>query len=242
MNTIEWISLLSSIGTLLTAIIAACTLFELFRQRRASYKPDLSVLQNRFQLRPNKLSNCELPIEWCKCNQKEGDLFNFASMTLVNVGFGAAKNVTAKWFFDREGLLNEVNELAQKTHQSFYIEKDEHMLSINDKGSGQFMVNYRKDSEEFEYLLPLTQDKKGRKINLPPAYTLLVSSYLSLKIYNNMRWNELEIPNITLDLSYSDIGKGKYTTKHKIQCQVVSIETKEGELSSKFHVLLSEIS
>jgi hypothetical protein len=57
-----------------------------------------------------------------------------------------------------------------------------------------------------------------------------------------MRWNELEIPNITLDLSYSDIGKGKYTTKHKIQCQVVSIETKEGELSSKFHVLLSEIS
>ncbi|PVZ71945.1 hypothetical protein [Pelagibaculum spongiae] len=242
MNTIEWISLLSSIGALLTAIIAACTLFELYRQRKSSYKPDLSVLQNDFQLRPSKISDVELAMEWGKHNEEESNLVYFAGLTVVNVGFGAAKNVTAKWIFERDKFLDEVNDLAQKTHQSFYIEKTEHMLSINKKGSGQFMVNASPRSEEFEYLLPLSQDNTGREVSLPPSYALLVSAYLSLKAYNEMKFYDLKIPNITLELSYSDIGKGAHKTKHKIECEVTSITTREGKLPSEFGVRLQEIS
>jgi hypothetical protein len=242
MNTIEWISLLSSIGALITAIIAACTLLELFRQRKSSYKPDLCVLKNGFQLRSSKISDVELATEWGKQNEEEGDLLFNANMAVVNIGFGAAKNVTAKWVYDKEKLLNEVNDLAQKTHQPFYIEKSEHMLSINNKGIGQYMVNAQMDSVEFEYLLPLSHDNTGREVRLPPSYTLLVSTYLSLQSYNNEKFDELNIPDLSLELSYSDIGKGKLKTEHKIECRVTSIITREGGLASEFGVLLSEIS
>ncbi|PJG60255.1 hypothetical protein [Aeromonas cavernicola] len=242
MNTTEWISLLSSIGTLVTAIIAACTLFELFRQRKSSYKPDLSVLQNNFQLRSRKISNVELAIEWGKLNEEGDDLFYFAGLTVVNVGFGAAKNVTAKWIFEMDRLLDEVNYLAQKTHQPFYIEKTAHMLSIKHKSSDKFMVTVNVDTEEFEYLLPLSQDNTGREVRLPPSYTFLVSSYLSLKACNDIKFENLNIPNITLELSYYDIGKGKHKTKHKIECKVMSITTKEGESASEFGIHLQEVS
>lgn len=238
----EWISLLASIGALSAAVIALFTLFELFKQRKSSYKPDLTILQRRFTLKPSEFGKVKLPLDWINPDHNSQGQSPLARVPIVNIGFGAAKNVIAKWSFDRDKLIEQVNKLAQKKHQPFYIEKQGTMLSVKNKGQACYLVNNEMDSEEFEYLLPLNQDTSSREIMLPPSYTMLVSVFLSLSSMDEFELNELNIPEINLQLSYSDIGKGKHKSKHRILCSLSFISKTEGAQEAEFGLKLLESS
>ena len=244
MKIIEWISLASSLGTLSAALVALFTLLELFRQRKASYKPDLCILQRYFDLKGGECGQKNIALDWSVCHEfTKGDL-SAPSIHLVNIGFGAAKKVEAKWVFDYENLMKDVNHLAQKHHQGFYIEKENSFLKLKSENNGFYHVNAEMNIREYEYLLPLSHDS-GREIVLPPSYTMLLSMYLSLWAKEHFSFQEIEVPTIKLELNYQDIGKGKHASTHTVACELFFIETpaaEDKEGCPKFSVKLIEIS
>ena len=76
------------------------------------------------------------------------------------------------------------------------------------------------DSFQFEYLLPIANQPSGHDIYLPPSYVLLVSAYLFLCIKNKRSRSEIKVPSIEIDLSYSDIGKKRFNSSHKLECNI----------------------
>ena len=246
MSISEWISLASSIGAMSAAVVALFTLVELFRQRKSSYKPDLCILQNSFVIRGSEIQGVNLALDWWA---QRGDGVNALArpcIYLVNVGFGAAKKVYAKWIFDQEKLIKDVNQLAQKSYQSFFIEKERLFLSLKTKSQSVYGVNAEMDTWEYEYLLPLSQDESGREVPLPPSYKFLISAYLSLSVMEERFFEDLKVPEIKLELAYTDIGRGKHSSTHKLACELTSVMTpsrEEGkEKSPEISIRLVEIS
>ncbi len=232
MTTGEWISLASSCGALGAALVSLFTLFELFRQRKSTYKPDLCVLKKGFYIRRLPFA-ADLPValDWVHRNLEHCDMTTepsvhtgyAAGVPIVNVGFGAAKSVKAKWNFDASEVLAEVNRLAQETFQSYYLAEDDNYLSIKSGGKSVYNANNEMNTWEFEYLLPVSTEAGGREILFPPSYVLLVSAYLSLCAKAKCSISVMKVPSIELDLSYNDIGKGQHNSTHKLRCNISAV-------------------
>ncbi len=229
MTTGEWISLASSCGALGAALVSLFTLFELFRQRKSTYKPDLCVCKKGFYIRRLPFADLPVALDWVPRDLEHCDMTAEpsvhtayeAGVPIVNVGFGAAKSVKAKWNFDASTTLAEVNRLAQETLQSYYLaEEENNYLSIKSGGKSVYSANKEMNTWEFEYLLPVNTEASGREIQLPPSYVLLVSTYLSLCVKAKCSISVMEVPSIELDLSYSDIGKGWHNSTHKLRCNI----------------------
>lgn len=224
MTASDWISLGSSIGALSAALVALFTLLELSRQRKSAYKPDLCVLKMYFDVKPGfigQISNVPFTVDWVPQELTQPKTTYFTSIRIVNVGFGAAKNIKAKWEFDFNSIIEEVNQMAQKTFQDFYLCQNEHQLSIASKGTNHYSVNNKMDLFQIEYLLPSASQPNGHDIYLPPAYVLLVSAYLFLCVKEKRQFSEIRVPIIKLALSYADIGKERHNSKHKLECRII---------------------
>lgn len=167
MTTAEWISLGSSFGALSAALVALFTLLELSRQRKSAYKPDLCVLKKQFSIKLGRMgiiADLPMAIDWETKDLALDNMVSMASIRIVNVGFGAAKHIKAKWRFDTDSILEEVNQIAQQTFQSFYLEKSESLLSVKSRNKNILMVNGKMDSFEFEYLLPVGNQNNGHEV------------------------------------------------------------------------------
>ena len=234
MSISEWISLTSSIGAMSAAVVALFTLIELFRQRKSSYKPDLCILQTSFVIRESKLYGVNLSLDWWHEERDGVSTLVRPSIPLVNVGFGAAKDVYAKWTFDSEKLIRDVSYLAKESYQPFSIEKERSFLSLRKEGQEVGGVNAEMTTWEYEYVLPLSQDKGGREVPLPPSYSFLIPAYLSLSVMKDRSIEDSEVPEIKLELAYTDIGGGKHSSTHKLACKLVYwIMPRPGERKEK---------
>lgn len=243
MNINEWMTLISSIGALLTAIVALLTLFELFKQRKSSYKPDLCILKNHFDIKGPGLGEANLALNWSEYSANEDTKILGIYLTLVNIGFGAAKNIEAKWNFDSDFLIKEINKLAQQYYMALYIEKEDNYISIKSKQSSIHTVSSELNSYSFEYLLPHTNDQIAKNLSLPYSYTLLIGAYLSLRSKEKgLSIQLIDLPKLELSLRYFDIGKGEHISKHKLACRIHSMSTYSGDTDKcpKFGVHIDE--
>src|ERR1039457_5879950 len=216
----EMISLASSVGALSAALVALFTLLELSRQRKSTYKPDLCVLKKQFDIKPGLAGKmCDVPftVDWAPQGVFQLETGRSATIRIVNIGFGAAKGVNAKWKFDSNEVIDEVNKLAQQTFQTYFLAEEDSILSIISKGKRIYNANNKMDCFQFEYLLPIANQPNGHDIILPPSYTLLVSAYLSLCAKAKRPFSEINIPKIELELSYGDIGKERHISNHKLE-------------------------
>jgi len=230
MDINEWMTLISSICALLTAFVALFTLFELFKQRKSSYKPDLCILKNHFEIKGPGLGEANLALNWSEYTKNEDSKILGVYLTLVNIGFGAAKNIVVKWHFDSDFLISEINKLTQKYYMAFYIEKEDNYISIKSEQSSIHTGSSELVSYNFEYLLPHENDKISKKITLPHSYRLLIGAYLSLRSKeSDLSIQLIELPKLELSLRYFDIGKGEHNSKHKLACRVHSMSTYSGD-------------
>lgn len=245
MTTGEWISLSSSIGAMSAALIALFTLLELSRQRKSTYKPDLCVLKNRFNIKlgqVGKISSLPFAIDWVPQGLSQLETVTWATIRIVNVGFGVAKEVKAKWKFDSNTIIDEVNNLAQQTFQTFFLVEKDSFLSIMSEGKGVYSANSKMDYFQFEYLLPIANQPSGHDIFLPPSYVLLVSAYLSLCVKSKRPFSEIKVPVIELELSCVDIGKEKHNSKHKLEGNItVMTQPVDDESLAHFEVEYVEV-
>lgn len=111
--------------------------------------------------------------------------------------------------------------MAQKNFQPFFIERSEYSLSLKAKGSELYGVATQANESDFEYLLTLNYGSHGHELYLPPTYKLVVSVYLSLCAKEKRDFESIHVPNIELDLSYSDIGNSKHGSRHKLKGEII---------------------
>lgn len=233
MNISNWIALGSSIGAMIAASVALFTLLELSRQRRSTYKPDLCLLRNAFAVKWGAFpSSAPIPPDWTPRRPPQHASAHIPSIPLVNVGFGAAKKAKAKWRFDSDSMMKEVNHLAQKTFQAFYFVENDSMLTVKADGKTVYGAS-KADTWEFEYVLPVSVEASGREVSLPASYVALVSAYLFLCVKDSRIFTDIKVPDIELELSYSDIGKGQHHSMHRLQCNIL-MATYRSEKAEEF--------
>ncbi|EGQ7900811.1 hypothetical protein K2B98_004732 [Vibrio parahaemolyticus] len=227
MTLSEWLTLASSLGALGAATISLFTLFELFRQRKASYKPDICVLKRYFTIRGEGVGKTGIPTSWFRADSELGEM---ASIQLVNIGVGAAKHIGAKWHFDQSSLVKEINKLAQEAHESFYIQEEGSFLSVKNNSKNGYMVNAQMNDFAFEYLLPASQDETGLVLSLPPSYSFLLSLLIGLSFKVREELPDIKSSSIGLSLTYSDIGKNKHSSNHIIRIELSAIQRTDSSM------------
>ena len=220
MNYLDLASLASGIGALIAALVALFTLLELFKQRKSSYKPDLCIVPNEYELEEARYDGIDLAIDWVPKEQEESNLCFSPGFRIVNIGLGAAKKVEIKWEFDVKGEIHKVNKMAEKLSVPSLIKEGTKSLSIKINDSAVYSVHGESDSMKSDYVVPHISDPKGAEIPLPLNYRLIVSAYLSMCSKENLNLKNVEVPDINLNLKYIDIGKGIHKSFHRFSCTI----------------------
>ena len=225
-----WLTLASSLGAMMAAMISLLTLFELFRQRKASYKPDLCVLKTHFTVKDSEVGKFKIPTDWFK---HDSEVKNSVFVQLVNIGFGAAKQIKAEWIFDPLKLIKEINQLAQENGDIFHLKDDGNFISIESQNIVFFMTNSNMKLFSFDYSLPSSQDPQGLTLYLPPSYGLLIALYIGLYVKVKKSLPCSELIKIELKLEYIDIGKNKHSSKHIVQAELGSLSMLTGSIEMR---------
>ncbi len=229
---------IAGIASLLTAIIMFLTLREMQIERKNSYKPD-PVLQTRscsiycqsFNQGPKKgryvsfrfleedlLGATELAHVF---GSEDSSLF---SIPLVNIGLGTAKKIECNWNFDADEFSKKIQKIDMEKRFRFSVKDD--FLSINIYGEPHSSSSIQMQ-RKFEYILPINIDKSNSSLTIPPAFLemLGVMTHL-LSICPHEILSKIpdytNIPELELEIKYTDIQNIKYFKKLKVKFNLVS--------------------
>jgi len=223
----QGISLAASIGACLSAIAAFVAVRFSSNNTKASYKPELVIARTSFR---SKTYGAILG-EWFNEKENQDEVGNqmMFSVPLRNVGLGAAKEVTINWSFPIEDLVSTINGLAQKLHITSYFNYDNGTLFLKSEASGDHVsiwANQQKQTVDF--VLPAPVDQVPYNLALPLAYTQLISALIICSAKSETFDSFPDIPCLTAEFSYLDIGGSKHSSKFVIQSNI-SMILKNGE-------------
>lgn len=223
-------TIVSALATVIYTIITFRTLKEIKAQREATYRPDIIIDEGLFYIYSFKDENGEFPSEYTY-GKKQQDYYsenlrmNSFGMNLFNIGLAAAKEVKIKYSFDLDKIFTTIIEQnkALPNDKIINIIKNDNTLefipSDNCVGSKCNSIHFINSqlNREFNHILPTNITNNPIKLNLP-TYILEMHSIL---IYNF--WlNETEIkkfpeiPVITLNISYLDIGNKSHSKEYEL--------------------------
>jgi hypothetical protein len=106
----QYISAGSSLAAFLAALATFLTVWQIAKQRRATYRPEIIVMRGRV-LTTDDLKNPDLQslLNWKRSDMEEDTRTYFLGrkypLFLVNIGMGAATNVSAAWYFPLEAFI-----------------------------------------------------------------------------------------------------------------------------------------
>lgn len=221
----RFIALVSSIAVLLTSIIILFTLFEMKKQRRSLYRPDLILTSNLFYVYAKDLYHEFHPFIW-SCEKYDGEIEKHKTSTnyfinFYNIGLGSAKFLKINWEFNYKKLFSEINKLKQKDDFEIKLNKEFLLYSLGDK----YSVRIQLDADnyyEINHSLPSHITKEQNSLRLPTSYFDLISIYIFYliknfkndfdKIFNFIK----ECPSLKLKISYYDIENNNHTQTFKV--------------------------
>ncbi|EHT4943735.1 TPA: hypothetical protein RQL08_004211 [Vibrio vulnificus] len=210
MQVSDWISLGSSVGALVAALVALVSFFELVRQRKSSYKPDMAVLSNQFVIEHNENSE-RFSCFWSGLTSHDE---GFRTLRIVNVGLGVAKDLQIEWKFDVKKLYQKVAmSCPQDTpiEEKLVLEGEEVFIKV---GNISALLPLTSEPEnELPYLVPSTISTDGHLINIPPSYEALVAVWVYNMMVTGSDWDFSDIEPLQLKLSFFDLGRKKHTQK-----------------------------
>jgi len=226
MTADQSIALFASVGACLSAIATLLTVRQMAMQREASYRPELAFSRTFFEAGPDPLRGGVLPEKWM--NKKPGSEapmpLDVLSVPLRNVGLGTAKEIAISWSFPIDETIERVNQSAQRTLTPAYFSSDEWGVSIKSEslGNGTSMWrNQKKDSVDF--VLPASVEKDPVDVKLPHAYVQLCSAALYFASKDKDDKRSFDVPPLTANIEYVDIGNRKHCAIFEFQLNVVAI-------------------
>ena len=181
MTLTDWITLISSIATLATAVAALLTIREMRAQRRSIYRPEIAFLRTPVNLywSDDKLLGAPLV-----CTSQQGKsaagLDPFVLIEGRNVGLGAGTNLEATWHFDVNDAIQTIDRLDAQ--QRFKIWNDENgQIEFNFERPSPRMVAMRHSVlAHTPYMLPVHVSSDPIQISVPWAYVQMFSIWVYL--------------------------------------------------------------
>ncbi|MCE9508049.1 MAG: hypothetical protein K8R48_07030 [Alphaproteobacteria bacterium] len=209
-------SFVSDWGTFLAALAAFLTLLEMHRQRKHSYKPDIVPIEKTFNGYFESAIFCtwkeNIPQKLAKRDKTTSADVDI-KLSLFNLGNGAAKNLQFEWDFEFESFIKKLNSINKKAETGIEIDNSGPLLQFKENGQCKIGVNLKPNlKDRKDYLLPASIEREGLKISLPMAYIWLVSNYFYLRFKILSKDLPFGIPDLRLNIEYSDIAGNKYQT------------------------------
>ena len=201
----EVISLVTSIAACLSAIAAFVVVRQNYKQRTASYRPDLILVERILRLQPfEQTGGMPQPLD------QDGE--SQVSVPIVNVGLGAARDLKVSWRFPIDQVVSSINLLAQQSLAPAYYEHKNGFLSMESKTS--WAVRWGRE-EEIGYVLPASiPEAPPNELPLPMAYVALVSAHyhFALQAHRSDKSDGPQpidvpdLPRLRCQIDYGDIG------------------------------------
>lgn len=221
MDINEWVSLISGIAALLTAAATFYVASQMSKQRSESYKPQLVITRTQFKSQFHEKKG-ELPYKWERSDIERWKSNSIArpdpfSITVVNVGFGAAKDMTARWTFPAGKLVSSINRAAQESLTPIHFEWKNETLSMKSGASGKsgFHMFWKPQKQQhFDFVLPARDASQNTvELAIPPVCIQLISYLIHLAVKTDDADKYLnDIPPLRCEMEHSDIGGTRHYT------------------------------
>lgn len=221
----EWIAIVIALATCIISLTTSIAAWrsanasnrmvqEMSQQTSRSYEPQLLIAETLFR------SHCEnehaSSHRWEKIEVKDQQLTPITStdcfsVTLMNVGFGTAKNLTVNWTFAISELIASVNQLAQESLTPAHFRLRNGILEI--KGA-QYIMWMNERQRHLDFIMPARDTKNsGVDLVMPRTYIQLVSAFVHLTVRQDSPTHEMVIPQLECHIKYDDIsGVAQSTT------------------------------
>jgi hypothetical protein len=228
MSADQIISLTASIGACLAAIATFLTVWQIAKQRRASYRPELVLGSGDFEAKAN-MHHSGLPNDW---RHPEPELVgvttvsiapNVFRLPLANIGLGAARNISISWEFAIEDAVANVSKFAKEAGFDEFLTFEHGALKMKSPAVGSVWINQK--DETIDYVLPASIPGAVVALGLPNAYMLFVSAAVSLNYSRktkNLDWKLelLEPPPLSVALSFEDIAGEKHAASFDLYVDI----------------------
>ncbi len=224
----EVISLVTSIAACLSAIAALVVVRQNYKQRTASYSPDLILVKRIVRLQPFEQTG-GMP----QLSDEDGD--SQVVVPIVNVGLGAARDLKVSWRFPIDQLISSINLLAQQSLAPEYYEHKNGFLSLKSKKS--WFVRWGSE-EEIDYVLPAsTPEAPPNELPLPTAYVALVFGHYHFALHaprsdksdSPQLIDVPDLPKLKCQIDYGDIGGLMYRLDYWISVTPIMISKDQFE-------------
>lgn len=220
------ISLFYSIITAATSVIVLLTLFEIAKQRKSSYKPDIFLASQNFYAQKSGLAKSMLPIAWSEYLSVEHNYQLEYLLNIYNIGNGSAKNISVQWNLELDEIIGEINLDAKDINYQLHLEKNDDsqifIVETIDNEESTSSVNTKLDlNPKYDYLLPSSVDKEGLKIRLPATIIFLIAIRFMLWSKKSDRKYDKIFPWIGMTISYEDIGGSKHVKGFKFDFSLI---------------------
>jgi len=222
----QGIALAASVGACLSALATFWTVRKMSQQREATYLPEIVLARTIFSGSKNPLVKGELPTLWVPKTDAAGmpETALTFSMPLLNVGLGAAKNISVSWSFPIGDMVDRVNELARRAHIPGTVELKEGTLSITSDALGTQTSMWENQRQEWiDFALPAVIQKDPITIRVPPAFITLSSAILFLAAKDGGLQKIANIPPINVDMKFQDIGDRHHVAAFSITLTIIAL-------------------
>lgn len=221
----QYIAGISGAAALATALATFLTVREITKQRKAALKPELiSVHQHAYvYVEPPPSS---LRYLWAKEGSPERRVVlqhSRYSITLLNVGAGAAKQLRSEWTLDIESMATQINALARQASVAVSVElvqgSSEVRILWPDKVVGTHLIANQM-AHDRGHVLPASLDKIGLEVEVPSVFLTLASLQIALGLAGRQQVSRVKdwasLPEASLSLSYVDIDGERHVKKLRL--------------------------
>jgi hypothetical protein len=217
----QYISAGAGAGSFLAALATFLTVWQIAKQRRAIYRPDIVVKRATV-----------ITLEEDKGDDIVASLLNWRSekeveakaefmgrryfLLLMNIGLGAATNVRVNWDFPMVSFVAATGMLAADSGAPERIEFSKGVVRLNKPRIASFWTNQQRD--HFDYLVPASIDREPTKLEIPSAYILAVATRMSLFLrdFHDGEGEFPGIPPLLLFLEFNDISGKRHSMSYQI--------------------------
>lgn len=226
------LSIISSIGTFISAIAAIYAIWLTINQKRLTYKPELIIKDIDISMETSNYTGFDADI--IKTNQNR-----LIRTKFTNIGLGAAISIKYWWSFDYQKSFKKHHDLFSKVlghnDNSIITEIKDNYISIDHKNTKHFHLI--KEYSDIDFSLPYSVDKESTEILIDelPLTIILNRFYL---LMSSIEHTSFSIKGPMLSISYLDIeGKKnllRWETKIKMRRGQLSSNNMQADFSLEF--------
>lgn len=215
------IQLVGQFLTLSVVVLTLLMLVEMRIQRRNAYRPDLRVKRaNIHGYSRQRDGVIAMPRAWFRtaldepyAEEVEGQ--HRYSVSLHNLGVGAARDIVARWRFDLKTAVETVARQSKAFGLAMELCADDPAqgwLRVECGGVPELIDSNWDSKQEFDFLMPASIDPDGEEIALPPFIQFLISVLVHIDSVYFFRRESTEVQGFPLGLSvsYKDMGGAEH--------------------------------